>query len=666
MLDFNADAHAYQKNAAAHLWNSADHNGVSALWLDPGYGKTTTVLHAFKALKDHGLVKTMLVVAPLRVAQTVWAQEIDEWGSLRGLVAQRLHGTKKEKWLTRKGVDIWIINYEAIPWFIKMAKAGKVAPIDVICFDEVRRMKNSQGLRFKAARPLTKMAKYKWGLTGTPASNGLMDLFGQFLILDDGEALGKYITKYRMNYFEQGYDGFSWVPRPGAQDLIEDRIKHYVYRAQGFLDLPEEVLDNRKIVLPPAAVKKYKEMKQHLLLDLQQNGEKITAANAAVLVGKLKQMANGRVYDGNRNVVEIHSAKAEALSELIDELGDEQLLIAYEYNHDLTQLKELLGDDLPYLGAGVNEKTAMSHVEKWNSGEIRIMAAHPASAGHGLNLQKSGAHHILWFGPTVDLDHYIQFIRRILRQGSKASHVIVHTFVAAGTVDESVIVARQTKDGLQSGLLSALTAEFGDAIVVDEETQTEESPMTDLAFKSDANQPANPFGGGAPAEPAQTAAPADLFGGGAPAQPAQTAAPTNPFGGGAPAQPAQTTAAPTNPFGGGAPAQTSVLDQQVAIQNDVAAAPMPTPDASTAPPNPFGVAPVSDNPTQVENTPAVSESTVPVTERGHDASVVALTSDEAPAIHVPTAAPAGMVPLYTFVPVDKLDKVLSAIGRAVK
>ena len=247
MLDFNTHAHQYQRSGAEHLWNSVAHDGVAALWLDPGYGKTMIVLHAFKALLDAGMAKTMLVVAPLRVAQTVWAQEIEEWASLKGLVACRLHGPKKAKMLERRDVNIWIINYEGIPWYIEQAKKGKVKPIDVVCFDEVRRMKNAQGKRFKAARPLTKMAKYKWGLTGTPASNGLMDLFGQFLILDDGKALGKYITKYRMNYFEQGYDGFTYIPRPGAQDLIEDRIAHYVYRADGFLDLPEFLPDVRRI-----------------------------------------------------------------------------------------------------------------------------------------------------------------------------------------------------------------------------------------------------------------------------------------------------------------------------------------------------------------------------------------------------------------------------------
>ncbi len=677
-LNFATHAHQYQRSGAAHLWNSVAHNGVATLWLDPGYGKTMIVLHAFKALLDAGMAKTMLVVAPLRVAQTVWAQEIEEWASLKGLVACRLHGPKKDKQLDRRDVNIWIINYEGIPWFIKQAKAGKIAPLDVICFDEIRRMKNSQGKRFKAARPLTKMAKYKWGLTGTPASNGLMDLFGQFLILDDGEALGKYITKYRMNYFEQGYDGFTYIPRPGAQDLIEARIKDYIYRADGFLDLPTEVPDPRKIVLPDAAMKKYKQLKKDMLLELQAEGEKITAANAAVLVGKLKQIANGRVYDEDRNIIHVHEAKKEALAELRDELGDEQLLIAYEYNHDLDQLREALGDDLPYLGAGVNEKTALDYVDRWNKGEIKVLAAHPASAGHGLNLQKSGAHHILWWGPTVDLDHYIQFIRRLLRQGSVASHVVIHTFVAVGTVDESVIVAREDKDGLQTGLLSALTAEFGAAMVADvgHETQTEDTSMSELAFKNDAQQAANPFAQAAQAQPAAPAA--NPFGGAPGTTPAPTAAP---------AAPQQN---PTNPFGGGAPAAPTAetVQQQAAIQAEVAAPAMPTPDPASAPPNPFtqpAAAPAPQAPVQeavvvqetapvtppegvVTPAPATAQEVIPATP---DAPFegVAPAAEPVPN-HTEVAVDAGhtgvYVPVNVVVPADKLDKVLAAIGRAVK
>ena len=617
MLDFNTHAHTYQRNGAGHLWNSAAHDGVATLWLDPGYGKTMIVLHAFKALYDAGLAKTMLVVAPLRVAQTVWVQEIEEWASLKGLVACFLHGPKKDKMLERRDVNIWVINYEGIPWLIQKAKSGRLGILDVICFDEIRRMKNSQGKRFKAARPLTKMAKYRWGLTGTPASNGLMDLFGQFLILDDGEALGKYITKYRMAYFEQGFDGFTWHPRPGAQDLIEDRIKHYIYRADGFLDLPEFVSDVRKIVMPKDGVEQYRHLKKNMIVEFTGEDGKITVPNAAVLFGKLKQMAGGRVYNEDGDVVEVHSAKKEALHDLIEELGDEQLLIAYEYNHELDQIREVLGADIPYLGAGVSNKKAQEYVDKWNSGEIPVLAAHPASAGHGLNLQKGGAHHILWWGPTIDLDFYIQFNRRLLRQGNTASHVVVHTFVTVGTVDESVIDAREDKDGLQAGLLSALTAEFGDAIVVNDTNQTEDLSMSELVFQPDAFA-------SAPAQPAQPVA-----------TPQPAPAGDNPFAAMAAATP-QPAPAP----------QPAPVEQMTAIQQDVAAPPMPQPAPQPAP-----------APAPVFEPPAAPE----VVEQPAPQPAAPETS-----IDVLPLPATGMVPLYVHVPADKLDKVMSAVGRAVK
>jgi SNF2 family DNA or RNA helicase len=683
-LDFSTHAHEYQRNGAAHLWNSAATGGVAVLWLDPGYGKTMIVLHAFKALYDAGIVKNMMIVAPLRVAQTVWGQEIDEWASLNGLVACRLHGTKKENQLRRRDVNIWIVNYEGIPWAIKMAKEGKMPQCDVVVYDEIRRMKNAQGKRFKAARPLTALAKFKWGLTGTPASNGLLDLFGQFLILDDGVSLGKYITKYRSAYFEQGYDGFSWLPRPGAQQMIEDRIKPYIYRADGYLDLPEFVDDIRKIVLPAGAMKKYREMKQNLITEME--ADQITAANAAVLVGKLKQMANGRVYDEDRKIIKLHAEKQEALKDLIDELGDEQLLIAYEFNHDLTQLREVLGDELPYLGAGINEKTAMDNVDKWNSGEIRVMAAHPASAGHGLNLQKGNAHHILWWGPTIDLDHYIQFNRRLLRQGNKSSHVVVHTFVTEKTVDETVIIARTEKDGIQSGLLSALTAEFGDVMITPEETKPkEDTSMSELTFKSDANQQpqqqaasTNPFaqgqsGGQAPAPSPNPFAPQQQ----APAPVQQQAAPPqeqshdqNPFAQGGQQQAPAPAQNPFAPQGGG--------QQQQHIEQAVAAAPIPQPDPSTAPPNPFAQ---TQAPAPVQQqAPAPQQQQAPVVE---DAQVVEQpapvadppmndtgwtegAAEVAQETQAPMASSVVVVPISMMIPIDKMDKVMSAIGRALK
>lgn len=683
MLDWSVHAHEYQRRAAAHLFERA----AATLWLSPGYGKTTVTLHAFKALKDADIAQHMLIVAPLRVVQTVWAQEVENWATLNGLRTARLHGAKKETWLKRRDVNVWLINYEGLPWLSDMAKAGKIPFVfDVVVFDEIRRMKNSQGLRFKAVRPLAALAKYRWGLTGTPASNGLMDLFGQFLILDGGAALGQRVTRFRHDYFEQHYDGFTWVPRPGAQEAIEKKIEPYIFRADGKLDLPDFVFDNRTIMLDAKARKTYNTLKSDLIASVDDTT--ITAANAAVLMGKLKQMANGRVYDENRKIIQIHDAKKEALLELVEELGDEQLLIAYEYNHDLDQIREALGADLPYLGAGVNERTAMDYVDRWNKREIQIMAAHPASAGHGLNLQKGGAHHILWWGPTFDLDHYIQFNDRLRRQGNEADAVVVHTFITEKSVDETAVKAREEKDTLQTALLNALTAEFGESIKVNIET---ENHTMQLQFKSDAalaaQQPAaNPF---AAAQMAQAGVPqANPF-----AQAAQqpAAAAPNPFAN-VPAPQANPFAAtgqntgPTNPF-----AQTAQpVTQAQAIQQDVAAPPAATPQPHANPFASFGSAPVEVQPAQVAHPPMGNPFARPA-QPVEDAGVVQSapnpfdnappTSDTgwrevhsirptdgggtSPVVEVGGAV-GGMVPFYTYVPADKLAAVLAAVGRAVK
>lgn len=678
MLDWSTHAHEYQKRAAAHLFERS----AAALWLSPGYGKTTVTLHAFKALKDAGLAKHMLIVAPLRVIQTVWAQEVENWATLRGLATARLHGTKKETWLKRRDVNVWLINYEGLPWLSDMAKSGKLPFIfDVVVFDEVRRMKNSTGLRFKAVRPMAALAKYRWGLTGTPASNGLMDLFGQFLILDGGEALGQRVTRFRHDYFEQHYDGFTWVPRPGAQEAIEKKIEPYIFRADGKLDLPDFVFDNRTITLDAKARKTYNTLKSDLIASV--GDTTITAANAAVLMGKLKQMANGRVYDENRKIIQIHDAKKEALLELVEELGDEQLLIAYEYNHDLDQIREALGADLPYLGAGVNERTAMDYVDRWNKREIQIMAAHPASAGHGLNLQKGGAHHILWWGPTFDLDHYIQFNDRLRRQGNEADAVVVHTFITEKSVDETAVKAREEKDTLQTALLNALTAEFGESIKINIET---ENHTMQLQFKSDAalaaQQPAaNPF---AAAQMAQAVVPRANPFAQAPQQPAPAV--PNPF--------ASTPAPQANPFAATGQNTGQVnpfaqaaqpVTQAQAIQQDVAAPPPPSAQpaanpfaafaAPQAPANPFAQAaqPVEDavvlesapNPFAGAPTPAAAAS-----DTGWQAGSGNVPVSDAQQANVPLAPAADGSMYYTTivltVPVDKQAAVLAAVARALK
>ncbi len=688
ILDWNTDSHGYQRSGASHLWNSASTLGVAAVWLDPGYGKTSIVLHTFKALFDAGLAKNMLIVAPLRVAQTVWAQEIENWSSLAGLKACRLHGRKKEKWLSRKDVNVWIINYEGLQWLGDMAKSGKLPfAFDVVCFDEVRRMKSSQGKRFKAAKPIAAMAKYKWGLTGTPASNGLMDLFGQFLILDEGAALGNRITKFRHEFFEKGWDGFTWTPRPGAKEAIESRIAHYVFRADGHLNTPPTIPDDRIIELSPKGRKAYNAMKRDLITQIE--GDALTAANAAVLYGKLKQMANGRIYDEKRNIIEIHDAKKEALYDLVEELGDEQLLIAIDFHHDLDQIREILGDRVKSFKDCSTSAQAEALQQAWNNREVQFIADHPDSIGHGLNLQKGGAHHILWWSPTVNLDHWIQFNQRLDRQGNPAETIVIHQFIAAQTVNESDIKSRGAKDDLQSSVLNALTTEFGDSITL--YTEIQETNM-ELQFQADAaqqQQPAqpaatqnNPFANGG-----QANAPAPQA---APQQPVQTqAAPPNPFGGGdAPAaqpqqaanpQPQPDQGAPANPFNGGQAAAPNPQQQQ-AIQQEVAAPP-PTAGATVqnAPANPFDQAnaaasqqaaqtqqPVEDAQV-VSETPPPAQTAAPVQETAPAPTSTDSGWKEPEQTPVPAVAGAeGYVVVNMMVPESKHADVIASIGRVLK
>lgn len=683
---WDRDAHSYQRHGCEHL---LDHH-AAMLWLSPGYGKTAITLHAFKRLLDSGQAKNMLVVAPLRVAQTVWAQEIERWASLHGLRACLLHGAKKETWLKRRDVNVWLINYEGLQWLRQMLDKKKIeSPFDVVVFDEVRRMKSSTGMRFRAVKPIAALAKWRWGLTGTPASNGLMDLFGQFLIVDGGAALGTRITRFRYEFFEKGYDGFSWEPRPGAREAVEARIADMVFRADGMLDLPDFVYDPRKIVLDDKARALYNRMKDDLLTQIE--GTTITAANAAVLVGKLKQMSNGRVYDEKREIIKVHAAKQDALRELVEEMGDEQLLIAYDYHHDLDQIREVLGDDIPYLGAGVNGATAMEHVERWNRKEIQFLAANPASAGHGLNLQRSGAHHILWWGPTFDLDHYIQFNDRIRRQGNTAAAVVVHTFITEKSVDEVALKAQTDKASLQDSLLAALTSVYGDDIKVDT-GEKETNTMADLQFKSDAAQQANPFAQQAqqPQQanpfaqqaPAQANTPpaqsADMFAGQpAPqanpfaAQPAAPQPQANPFAGQPQQQPTQEAAPQFNPFAQAAPSPEQVMQQAQqaqAIQQDVAAPPPPGPQEAPQF-NPFaGNATVED--AQVVPEPPLQAPAPPQAVSFADASPAeapaGAPADPTVQAVAGTVVPPGFSPLYILIPAEKMAAVMAALGRALK
>ena len=452
-------AHPYQEKAVGHLCR----RGSAALFLDPGLGKTAITLDAFCKLQAAGVAKQMLVIAPLRVCQTVWWQEAQKWEQFRHLRFSLLHGSKKAERL-RDDADVWLINPEGTAWLAEQFKFRGL-PWDTVVIDELTKFKNHQSERSKALRPRLKQVARRWGLTGSPAPNGLMDLFGQMLVLDDGAALGRFITHYRDQYFQLDYDGFTYTPMPGAQKRIEECIRPYVLTmsADDYLTLPPLIDDVRVLEMEPKARATYSRMKKDMLAELPEGV--VTGANAAAVYSKLKQMANGAVYVGEdkSNVSTLHSTKLEAVDDLLEELAGQQLLLAYEFNHDAARLKRHFGERITFLASGSSEARSREIVDAWNAGKIRFLACHPASAAHGLNLQQSACAHVAWLSPTWDLELYMQFIRRVRRQGSEAQRIFNHLFVMRDSIDELALQALQDKDTTQTRLLKGLNSILRDA-----------------------------------------------------------------------------------------------------------------------------------------------------------------------------------------------------------
>lgn len=444
-------------------------HATGALWADPGAGKTSITLTAFTRLHRAGQARKMLVMAPLRVCQLVWRQEVEKWAHTRHLRVALLHGPKKDAAL-QEDADIYLINYEGLAWLSKKLR-GRPWPFDVICADELTKMKNYRSERFKAIKPFLSRARRRWGLTGTPAPNGYLDLFGQFMFLDEGATLGRYFSHYRDTYFEPGYDGFTFELRKGAEDDIQKRIENSVYRLS-YTDLPPLIDDPRYIEMDKKSAKVYKQMKDAMLVEV--DGKLVTAANAAATFAKLRQMANGAVYTSEeadvpkvigrgakREYVVIHDAKLDALEELLEELQGSPLLVAYSFQHDLDRIRKRLGGDVPVLGSGTTEKRAVELQDAWNRGELPILLCHPDSVGHGLNLQQGNAAHMCWFSADFNLELYDQFKRRIWRKGNKSEHVFNHRLIVKGTIDELVYAALEDKDVTQARLLQSVSEVLG-------------------------------------------------------------------------------------------------------------------------------------------------------------------------------------------------------------
>lgn len=446
--------HGYQKKGVEFLIQQA----TAALFWDPGLGKSVTAETMVSMLVKKGINQRALVVAPLRVCYQVWPAEARKWDHLNHLRIEVLHGPRKDEALRGVGKhDISVINPEGLDWLVRTVAKMKIPwPWDILIVDESTRFKKHDTQRHKTIKAILNCFRRRYILTGTPAPNGLIDLWGQVYILDGGGALGQYVSHYRAKYFDNSdKQGWGWKPRPGAEEAIYKKLKPFVLRmaAEDYLELPELIENIVEVELPPAAMKQYRQMETALLAVLED--KTITAANASVAWGKCRQIANGGLFhEGGEEWTHIHEAKVDALEGILEELSGKPALVAYEYRHDLDRLRKRFGADTPYVGGGVTAKRFREIENAWNRGDIPLLLAQPQSVAHGLNLQGTGAA-VIDFGLTPDLEVDEQFVRRVWRQGQK-ERVVRHRLVAKGTVDAVIIKMLRKKDKTQRALLDAL------------------------------------------------------------------------------------------------------------------------------------------------------------------------------------------------------------------
>lgn len=447
--------HDYQKYATQFIKK----NPVSALLLDMGLGKTIITLTAIHDLMfDSFEVQKVLIIAPLRVARDTWSAEIEKWEHLKNLTYSVAVGTVEERISALKQkADIYIINRENIQWLVE--ESGIPFDFQMVVIDELSSFKNHQTKRFKSLMKVRPKAKRIVGLTGTPSSNGLMDLYAEFRLLDMGERLGRFIGQFRNTYFQpdkrNGMIVYSYKPLPDAEDSIYEKISDITIsmKAADHLHMPELIMNEYHVEMSAEEKGKYMELKKELILELPDS--EITAANAASLSNKLSQMSNGAIYDDNKNIIPIHERKLDALEDIIEAANGKPILVAYWFKHDLVRIKERLHKlHIPFSTMDKSDS-----IRKWNNGELLVALIHPASAGHGLNLQ-SGGSSLVWFGLTWSLELYQQTNARLWRQGQKSNTVVIQHIVTKGTVDERIMKTLQDKDETQTALMEAVKAEF--------------------------------------------------------------------------------------------------------------------------------------------------------------------------------------------------------------
>lgn len=441
--------HEYQKYSIEFIKK----NPISAIFLDCGLGKTVITLTAIKDLiLDSFEVKKVLVICPLRVA-TVWNDELHNWSHLDGLTISTAIGSQSERLeALKQKADIYIINRENVEWLVN--KSGSKFEFDMLVIDELSSFKSYQAKRFKSLLKVRPEVTRIVGLTGTPTSNGLMNLWAEYRILDFGKRLGRFITHYREQYFipdkRNANVVFSYKLIPGAKEAIYKKISDVTIsmKAVDYLDMPSKVINQVKVQLSDEEMSVYQEMKDDMVASLDDDFE-IDAFNAAALSNKLLQMANGAVYDENKEVHYIHDRKLDALEDLIEQANGKPVLIAYWFKHDALRIKQRFE---------VREIKNEQDIIDWNLGLITVALIHPASAGHGLNLQKGGST-LIYFGLTWSLELYEQCNARLWRQGQKDT-VVIHHIIVKDTIDEAVMRALKSKEKTQTALINAVKAEL--------------------------------------------------------------------------------------------------------------------------------------------------------------------------------------------------------------
>ena len=433
----------------------------AAVILDMGMGKTATTLSAVNELMfDRFEVTKVLVIAPLRVANTVWSDEIEQWAELRHLRYSKIVGTPKQRKVAlQKDADVYIVNRENLPWLVE--QCSPYFKWDMVVIDELSSFKSWQSKRFKAFMAMRPYMKRIVGLTGTPSSNGLMDLFAEFKVIDGGERLGRFIGEFRSRYFEEGRRNgsivYEYIPMDYAECQIQDKISDITIsmKALDYLDMPDLISTKKLVRMSEKEKEKYSQFKKEYVLS-ELDGLEVTAANAASLTNKLVQLSNGAVYSDYHTVVALHEQKLDALEDILESANGEPVLVAYWFKHDLARIT----GRLEKLKVTSRVLKTEEDIREWNKGNVPVGLIHPAGAGHGLNLQKGG-HHLVWFGLTWSLELYQQTNARLWRQGQEAETVVIQHIVTEGTIDEEILKALGNKDAQQERLIEAVKAQVG-------------------------------------------------------------------------------------------------------------------------------------------------------------------------------------------------------------